>query len=294
MKYCFFLFCFLFSFHLKALQVKARVDKNKLSLNESLVYTITIQSEEKPKNLDTPNLSQLNDFYLVGEWSGYKTSTTFINAQLSRSVSFEKSYRLQPKIAGTLRIDAFTVHANGKKFTTPSFFIIVKKSGKSPNSPPSSGGGSPPLNPFFPAPSTQFPGLFKDFFSQNDFHRGGVKLKARLNKKSVYKSEMIKLDWILLTSSRSASYIDFQIPELTGFWKEEGPKKQAVLLGTELIDKVLYQKRLLKSLWLFPLKTGGLDIDPYALKSCSSWFGNVWRGAYCFLCDSKGQCQTLA
>ena len=271
-----FLFSFfLFPFLAQALEVQASVDKSKLTVNESFVFTIKIQSkDEEPKHLDIPDLSHLEDFYLLGQWSGRESSLRIINGQREQTSVFLKSYRLQPKTIGTLRIEALTLRANKQTFKTKPIFITVSKESKNkiPKSPPQ----SPPaiLPPPFSSPHSLFD-VFNNPFLKGNTRQNNIKLRLNLSQYSPYKMEMIKADWLMLQSSGSVHYEPYKQPSLKGFWKEEiGNKKPSSVAGTMIIDQVLYRKALLDSLWLFPLKTGKLTIDSYSIRiSHISGFG---------------------
>ncbi len=248
----------------QALDIQAFVDKNELSLNESFVFTIKLQSQKSlPKGLDMPDLSHQDNFYLLNQWSGRESSINWINGQMEKTASISKNYRLQPKKTGVLKIPTFRIQANGKVFSTSVISITVHKEA-SPSSPKKR--HSPSWPPSSIIPPSYFD-LFEDPFSKKELSSNPVHLLTRLNKKSVYKSEGIRVDWIILQSSSSGNYSVYQKPSLKGFWKEELKNKHSRSLGTELREQVLYRKTLLESQWLFPLRTGELVIDPYAIKA---------------------------
>ena len=250
----------------QALEITASADKTELAVNESFVFTIRIHSTEEPENLDIPDLSNINDFHLLGQWSGQESSIQIINGKMEKTSVFSKSYRFQPKTTGTLRIESLTIRANGQTFTTDPVFITVHKENKNkpPAQPPT---GFPRLLPSpFQSPNSFFD-IFKDPFSNENITKNSIKLQLDLSKKSVYKSEMIRVNWFLLQSSGHIRYNIYDNPSLKGFWKEEIKNKpRNPSSGTHVIDQVLYRKTLLNSLWLFPLQTGQLTIDPYSIE----------------------------
>ena len=259
---CFF---FLFPSFAQALKIIASTDKKTIAINESLVFTINIYSDKKPENLDIPVLAQLNDFYLLEQWSSQESSISIINFKKERTNTFRQSYRLQPKTTGTLRIESLTVRANKQTFQTKTLFITVIQKNKTPPT-----HSQPQIPSILPNPFSSPHSVFDIFNSSHPREvkrKKNVKLKLSVNKSSVYKAEMIKADWIILQSSGSVRYEFFKNPSLTGFWKEElKNKKINSFLGTQTIDKILYRKTLLDRYWLFPLKTGELSIDPYSIK----------------------------
>ena len=267
----FLLIVVLLPFLSQALEITARTDKKELAVNEFLVFTIKIHSTEEPKNLDIPDLSNLNEFKLLGQWSGQKKSIQIINGKMEKTNVFSKSYRFQPKTTGTLRIESLTIRANGQTFKTDPVYITVLKENKNkaPTQPPKS---SPLVlpNPFH-SPNSLFD-IFKDPFQRNPFQnenntKNSIKFHLNLNKNSVYKAEMIKVNWFLLQSSGHIRYNIYKSPSLKGFWKEEIKNKpRNSSSGTQIIDQVLYRKTLLNSLWLFPLQIGQLTVDSYSIE----------------------------
>ena len=255
---------FLFPFFTQALEVIARVDRNNLVLNEAFVFTIIIQSDkgEKIKHLEIPDLSSLNDFHLLGQWSERESSFQIINGRTSNTNRFLKNYRFQPKTMGTLRIEAFTIRVNKKTFITNPVFITVTKKSNAPPQPLQNNPFTLP-SPFY-SPKSLF-NLFDQPFLKDKQSTNTVKVKLNVNKISVYKGEILRADWFILQSSGSIHYELHKSPSLKGFWKEELKNKIQHNTGTQIIDNVLYKKSLLNRLWLFPLKTGTLAIDPYSI-----------------------------
>ncbi len=254
----------------QALEVKAQADKERVALNESFVFTISVRSTgEKLENLDLPDLSNLNDFYLLEQWSGHKSSISIINGRMKKTSAVLKNYRFQPKTAGTLRIESLTVRAGGRAFTTDPVFITVYK-GKT-SAPPPSPPKKPPL-PLFPdpfqIPNSLFDILTREPLPDRQMRESSIKLRTSLNKYSVYKSEMIQANLLLLQSSGSIRYQIYKTPKFKGFWKETRPNAPLnSFAGTQVIDQILYRKTLLDSVWLFPLQSGQLTVDSYSVRT---------------------------
>ena len=255
----------------RALKVTASADKTQLSLNESFVFTIRIESQKNSlEGAEIPDLSHLNDFQLLNQWSERESSFQIAGGQRQSLTAFSKNWRFQPKTTGTLRIEPLTVKAQGHEFQTPAIFVTVHPAEQGPPSQPN----PPPLpDPFgFPA----LPDIFDNLTQKPPpkDHRETVKLLTDLKKRSFYKRERIPLSWLLLSSSGSLQFQTEKRPELKGFWKEEAETRQA-FLGTQVINKVLYRKTSIEKLYLFPLQSGELTIDPYSLKIyfSSGFFG---------------------
>ena len=264
MKY-FLLFFFLFPCFAKALKVSANVDKRKVAINESFVFKVKIQSEGgRLSNVYIPALYKLKDFYFLGEGSEQRSSISIINGQRENIKTLFKRYRLQPKKTGTFKIQALAIRIHGQIFKTNPVLITVTNKRKAPSNPSQSSPFALPTP--FQIPKSLFD-MFTDPFPKENRKKADIKLQLILNKDSVYKMEMIRANWLVFQSSGSIDYKPYEIPSLKGFWKEEVKNKtKSPLSGTQVIDQVLYRKTLLESLWLFPLQTGKLIIDPYSIQ----------------------------
>ena len=107
----------------KNISVTATVDKNNLTLEDSLQLSIVIKGS---KNTPPPQLPSLSDFRVTS--AGTSSSTQYINSQ--RSVSITYNYRLTPMNTGTILIAPAKVQINGKKYSTQSITVEVQKASK--------------------------------------------------------------------------------------------------------------------------------------------------------------------
>lgn len=115
----------------KEIQVLATVDRNEITLEDSLQFSITIRGTQ---NTSLPELPSLPDFRVTS--SGTSSSTQIINLQ--RNVSTTHNYRLTPMNTGQFKIGPARVKANGKTYSTQPITISVKK-----NTVPSQSGNRP-------------------------------------------------------------------------------------------------------------------------------------------------------
>ena len=162
-----FLIPFLFfSGHLFAagVSVSAQVSKDTVALNETFTFSIRIQyTKVSPKGIAFPNVSYLDDFHVLNQWSGTRTSMNRVNGKTEWLNVRSNNYQLQPKTKGKLRIDSLQVKVDGKTFQTKPFFIHVKEIMKSQPNPSSPLNPSSPFSNLFSNPRSQlFDQLFKD------------------------------------------------------------------------------------------------------------------------------------
>jgi hypothetical protein len=106
------------------ISVTATVDKNSLTLEDSLQLSIVIKGA---KNTPPPQLPSLPDFRVSS--AGTFSSTQYINTQ--RSVSIIHKYRLTPMNSGTILIGPAKVQINGKNYSTQSITVEVQVSANS-------------------------------------------------------------------------------------------------------------------------------------------------------------------
>ena len=258
----------LFPLFTQALEFKSFVDKTEVGINEAFVLSFQFESEGSlPKQVSAPELFQLKDFYFLDESSSQQSSIQIINGQMSKTSILLKNYRLQPKAIGAFKIPALSVKTDVKTFQTQPISIKVVKNNTTAPSPAPLQAPSFPFN--LPDPFQQPNSLFKglqDFFPKRE--QEDIQLKLELSNSAVYKSERIRANWYVLSSSGSVRFNLSRIPVLKGFWKEKIKNKRPSI-GTEVIGKTLYRKQLIDNLWLFPLKSGQLVVDSYSIQLMS-------------------------
>ena len=270
MKLFFILF---WPFLAQAFEFKSFVDKTEVGLNETFVLALQFESESSlPAQVSAPELFSLKDFHFLNESSSQRSSVQIINGKMSKTNTLLKTYRLQAKAVGFFKIPALTVQADGKTFQTQSVVIKVVKDRPSA---PSQAPLSIPSFPFnipdpFNFPHSVFDNL-PDLLSGQE--KASAKLKLELSKNSVYKSESLKADWFILSSSHAVRFNLLRIPDLKGFWKEKQPIQNPAI-GSEVVGKTLYRKQLIDSLWLFPLKAGELELDVYSVQLSGFFSGD--------------------
>ena len=112
----------------KNIQVIATVDRNEITLEDSLKLSITIQGTQ---NTSPPELPSLPDFRISS--AGTSSSTQIINMQ--RNISITHNYRLTPMNTGQFKIGSARIRTNGKTYATKPITIKVRE----PTTPSQSG-----------------------------------------------------------------------------------------------------------------------------------------------------------
>ncbi|MFT4577726.1 MAG: hypothetical protein ACI8PD_001079 [Nitrospinales bacterium] len=102
------------------IQVLATVDRNQITLEDSLQLSITIKGTQ---NTPPPELPSLPDFRVTS--SGTSSSTQIVN--FKRSISITHKYRLTPMNIGQFKIGSVRIRANGKIYATHPITVVVQK-----------------------------------------------------------------------------------------------------------------------------------------------------------------------
>ena len=103
------------------IQVLATVDKNQITLEDSVQLSITIIGTQ---NTPPPELPSLPNFRITS--GGTSSSTQIVNTE--RSISITHNYRLTPMNIGQFTIGPARIRANKKVYVTQPINILVKKS----------------------------------------------------------------------------------------------------------------------------------------------------------------------
>ena len=103
------------------IQVLATVDRNQITLEDSIQLSVTIKGTQ---NTPPPELPSLPNFRITS--GGTSSSTQIVN--MERSISITHNYRLTPMNIGQFKIGPARIRANKKVYVTQPINILVKKS----------------------------------------------------------------------------------------------------------------------------------------------------------------------
>lgn len=148
--------------------VTARVDRESLTTDDSLVLTVTVDANQGTPS--QPVLPHLDGFSIKG--SDASTQIQMING--TTSVQIVSRYRLQPTRAGNLVIDPIVVSIAGQTYGSEPLVISVEQGTGQPVTPPQGGAGvaggptaqARPFDPFSVDPFAMDPWELLDQMSQ--------------------------------------------------------------------------------------------------------------------------------
>ncbi len=115
-------FLFIISFGLSQ-SVNISVDKNKVSINETIIFSIEVKNSESFASFDENSLKK--DFIIISGPS-QQTNIQWINGKMTSSKTM--SWTLSPKRLGKLIIPSLDISVDRKNFKGKPIVIIVTKS----------------------------------------------------------------------------------------------------------------------------------------------------------------------
>ncbi|MBH31911.1 MAG: hypothetical protein CMG71_08005 [Candidatus Marinimicrobia bacterium] len=219
-------------------QIRATVDQNQISLNETITLKVTAEESDGFPKLD---LAGIKDFTVISG-PGQSSSFQWINGNMSSSKTL--SWTLIPNKVGTLTIPEMTVEVDGKLIPTAPIGVTVTQS-TDPT--------APGTRRQSPREQTDSPLIF---------------LVAEPDKMEAFQGEQVTVHYKLYTRVNLRQYAVKSKPQGVGFWQEElFAPKQPTLRETS-IDGVRYRVATLYKVALFPITNGDLVLEPMIL-NCS-------------------------
>lgn len=92
-------------------------------------------------------------------------------------------------------------------------------------------------------------------------------VNLEVDKTTAYEGEQVTANWYLYTKTSIVSLDRVKFPDLKGFWKEIIQEIPQLNFSPEIVNGELYQKALIASHALFPIKPGQAVIDEFKIKS---------------------------
>ncbi|MGA1826532.1 MAG: BatD family protein, partial [bacterium] len=124
--YILFLFFTLFFFSVESvyaskISVNIQVDKSRITLDDRIRLTISVEGSSSP---DDPQLPSLDAFDVIS--SGRSSRIQIVNGRMTSSIDF--NYILIPNKKGRFTIPPISLKVQGKNYTTSSVVIEVTDS----------------------------------------------------------------------------------------------------------------------------------------------------------------------
>jgi len=215
------------------------VDRTKIGIQDQVRFTLEFTGP-KVSNIRTPSVKNLTGFRNMGSSSNTSSSVTVVNGKMEKTVVKSFTYNLKPTKIGNLLIPPLSIEVQNQKFTTKPIRISVSKE--------SQGNKSNNNN------RTSNEENISQKLADNLF------IVADVNKSNVYKDEPVIVEYKFYTRYDISNLSFANEPNFNGFWKENISTADRISFERETYRNVSYNVMLMRSLALFPSKTGKLKI----------------------------------
>ncbi len=248
LKYCtislFAWFASVFSAsELAAQNITAAVSKNRVAVGEAFQVEFSI-SNGGADNFKPP--ANLRDFDIYsGPNEG--SQVQIINGKMSQSSSV--TYVIASRKEGKFTLGPASITTSAGKKESNSIIIEVVKGGNNTNGGNPSAGPNSSGNPANPSGGS---------YSNDD----NLFARTSVNRTKVFLGEQITVVHKIYSRLNLRGFQDVKFPSYTGFWSQDAPQKGQITLSTENIDGVNYNVAELKRTFIFPQRSGTLEIEP--------------------------------
>jgi len=285
LKWFCLIFCWVLPVVAADINVTATVDRNQMRPGDTFTYTVAVTSTGSV-SFEEPRLPDLSGFEMISSWSSSEMRGTFVGGQIQSQRSQNFNYQMVATKEGSYTIGAAEVVVNGQAIRTNP--ITIQVSGDAPQGLAQRPGGQrpPPVAPGIPDPRV-IDQMEEDLFSQllrrriNPSRPSAIPtdtnelffIHVDVDKRQVYQGEQVTASWYLVARAQIADIDTLKYPTLSGFWKEDIEVATRLNFQPEVINGIPYQKALLASYALFPIKSGKSKVDSYRAKCRVVGFG---------------------
>ena len=265
-------------------QVRAKVDTHEVAYGETFILSVVVKSHQEGKALP-PQLPPLKAFELLRDWTHSSVSTQIIHdgrgmkSETIRQKVFSYELRLKKSLQkkktspSIYNIDPIKVRFNGKRFFTQKISIKAVDSAQARQGPSRRNKRRYRGLPHFFSPS-RIEDWMRPFsaqsreskLSQEDLDKSFF-IHLDINKTRVFVGEMLHAKWYIYTLGQVRQLERVQFPKLKGFWKEEIESAPRLRFEPTTVNGLPYQRALLASHMIFPLKVGQATVDSYRVKA---------------------------
>ena len=280
-KFCVLLFLCFFSSHLFANpKIQATAEPSELSVGEQTTLVISIDYEGDP-NVEAADQIGIPNFEFLGKSSSSQTRAMIVNGQFSYQKTLIFNYILSPTQSGKLIIPPISIFIDNKEFKTNSVRVDVfaANSQNRPNSPsPNQRPGQGNLLDDMMADEVdrmdealldllrrrgQVPTGQADIDPKNAYS-----IKLELDKTKAFVGEQVTANYYIYIPRENllSNFDNMKFPQLKDFWKEDIQISTRLNFEQVMLGGKIYNKALLASYALFPIKAGKAKIDEYRVK----------------------------
>ena len=259
-------------------QIRTELDRQKVEIGESFQLQVSIDASGSV-DVGPPEFPRVENFLLLDTGQATSQQVRFVNGKVESKRTLTFTYELQAKKLGNLSIPSMNVIVDGKPMKTKNLRVQVVDAGTLPSRPQARN------NRFGNSPFGNFPGFDDDPFDRLLRNRNRVpqpkpdssvdlnpneafQIRVVTDKTEVYVGEQVTANYYIYVPSKYVltSFDAVKYPNLQGFWKEDIEMAQSLRYESVVVDGIPYNRALLASYALFPIKEGRAKLDEYKAK----------------------------
>ncbi|MGE3759966.1 MAG: BatD family protein [Pseudobdellovibrionaceae bacterium] len=254
-------------------EVTATVDRNEVGVGDVINLVLSVTAQDSI-NVERPRLPEIPGLELINESSGMETRSSYTNGQFVTQQSRNFTYMMAVLTPGKLTIPEIHVSVDNKPYVTKKIELQVsnQRSQQRPR-------GRAQPDPFSMLDDEEE--LFRQMLQRHFPGQGGPPpgqvtpptnpneaffIQAVVDKNKAYVGEQITVGFWLYTRGQIRDIDTLKYPDLKSFWKEELEMSTRLNFEQAVVNGIAYQRALLVSYALFPIKAGKAKIDPYKAK----------------------------
>lgn len=254
----------------QGVEVTATVDRNQVGLGDVINLSVSVSSQESV-NVEDPGLIDIPGFELINTSTGVETRSSYTNGRFVTQQARTFNFMMAALKPGTLTIPAIPISVNGQVYETKPITVSVSNQRSQPQGQAPGRKRPDPFGMldddeelFHQMLQRNFPGMQPQGPPVNP--NEAFFIQAEVDKNRAYVGEQITVGFYLYTRGQIRDIDTLKYPDLKGFWKEELEMATRLNFEQVVISGIAYQRALLVSYALFPIKAGKATIDPYKAK----------------------------
>ncbi|MCB0348825.1 MAG: protein BatD [Bdellovibrionales bacterium] len=282
------LFFPLFAF--SQVKVQLSVDNPKVAVGDYVTVIVEVNAD-KNVSITPPTMPAFADLEFVDQSSQISDSVSIINGEYKFVRVNRYIYQYQSIKKGDFDIPPVQVDVDGKTYTTNGTKVTVldpSQIGNQAQARQQMPRGRPGFgNPFDSDPMDELEDMYKKLLRRSAPQVGDMKpineneafaVRLELDKNRAYVGEQLTASYYIYIPEGSLlrSIDTLKFPSLNNFWKEDIEISTRLNFEPAQINGKRYNRALLASYALFPIKHGSLKVDSYKVKggvASQSMFG---------------------
>lgn len=222
-------------------------------------FTVRFVVNEQAKDFKGPTFKGFS--LRSGPNTSSSTSMSFINGQMSRSVSTTFSYTLTADVEGTFTVGAASCTAGGQRISSSSFTIKVEKLSAAQQQQRQQQQQQQQRQAYDPWGRQQQ----QQQQEPTQIDEKSLFARAVVNKSNPYQGEQVLITYKIYTQVPISQFAIDKLPGNRGFWAEDLSEGRQIKQYEETIGDRRYQVAEIRKGALFAQESGDLTIEPLDL-----------------------------